>query len=214
MEIFLNINHAQSIRGFRLTRMDAQRLTDVVSPNEVPYPAFSFLSEDLFRAIWCDIAPPEAFSSKDAPVWPSFGFFGVKGLRGVYDRGLSGFIDVVFCAGADGINALAGIVNRALSAPAAFSALLFSCVTVDVNGDYACNRDALYNGLNALDAGTFPPFVTNPELRYRKPCDLVHFAACAGSRERAEEVLGVRPTLFRRRTGLMDADEFDAFFRY
>ena len=199
------------MQGFRLMRMDAQALTDIVSPDEVPSPVFSFLSDDLFRAIWCDIASPDAFTSKNAPSAPMFGYFGIKGLKGVYSGGfMAGFIDLAFAASGQEIPALAQLVSRALSGYASFSAALFAGIRIDKNGDYFCDRNALLGSLYALPAGGFPPFVLNPELKYRKPRDLLHFAACLGSRERAMEVLGVRPTLFRRQTGLLDADAFDA----
>ena len=161
MDIFINSTFAQSVRGFRLMRLYSDcRFYDVASYDETGDELHRFFGEDLFRLLWFD---KNGFST-----------FGVKGIRGVFNNGKAGFIDIAVRAAEDELSteSLAQVVFANFGTACS---LLFEMITIDAQGNYSFDFDRFVQTLSGLPHGALPAFVNLDDLP-----DVVRFAVCGG----------------------------------
>ena len=199
MELFINSTYAQSMRGFRLMRLFSDdRFYDVQSPDEMGEELFAFFSEDLFRAFWFDRG---GVPGDERPR----SYLGIKGVRGMFNNGKPGVIDIAVLF-SDGETAAAPFVaNVVLNSYYAFSALLFSKVTVDVNGDYSFDFEGFAQAFDEFEVGENPKFVNQDDV-----CNVLRTAILIGSPERAIEQLR-RYGLNIERKYITDDKRFERF---
>ncbi len=192
-----------------MMRLTSDRAADVRSPDELPEPVYRFLNEEIFYSIWCDLNGTPALK----PPVPCGGYFGVKALNGVFCNKKNGVVNLAFSADAQELQTLALIVNRVLCNYGAFNALVFRMIQIDASGAYSVDKQAFLEAVAALPGGAFPAFVANEQMNYGSEKDLLHYAVCLSSWERATPLLPGKWIKFLRPARIIDQNSFDTQMR-
>lgn len=204
MDIFINSTFAQSVRGYRLMRMTDSGFRDIMSSEELPEPVYSFMSEDLFKVLWCETAEDK----RRRELLLNGSYIGIKGFTGTFNNQKNGIADIVFYAGEDELFRLAALANRIICSYMKVSEIVFRSITIDSDGNYSVDSKSFINELEALPAGDYPDFVGNKDFSYRSSADLLHLAVCIGSRERAYEKLPGKLSALRKAACIIDESSF------
>lgn len=207
MDIFINSTFAQSMQGYRLMRMGDDAFGDIRSVDELLPQVYSFFSEDLFKGVWCETADEkDLFFPR-----PTGSYLGLKGFSGLFDNQKKGVVNIVFCAAADEIFMLAMLAKKILGNYSGFSNLIFKSFHVDAAGNYFGDKQAFLRAVQELPSDEFPEFVANTGFACRTARDLLHFAVCVGSPERALDQLPGRRLRLRPPKCMLGESDFDAY---
>ena len=182
MEVFINSTFEQSVKGFRLMKLEENgSFRDIVSVDSIDSQLYDFFSEDLFSFLICDLASDGPMSSARC--------LGIRGMTGMFNNGKRGVIDFGLTCSAGEWSVLDEFLVCYLQNRSALEEALFQAVSVDQNGDYSFRKDEFFNALKASSAENSIPdaFLPRHQKMLRHPPYFV--CVCSSSKERAAQYL-------------------------
>ena len=200
MEIFINSTYAQSMSGYRIMWLAGDyRFYDVQSIDMLGKDLYDFFSEDLFKFIWYDRSGEYSGTG--------FSFIGVKALQGMFNNGKLGTVNIAVKLAGQETRAAGSLASAILNYFSECTDMLFRCMKVDDEGNYAFALDRFMSELRSLPQSQTPWFVNAAP----QP-DTLHAAVCIGSQERAFYKLSQLNVRYNTKN-VIDSISFDNFIK-